>query len=200
MSGLNKIKWILGITLVFLLILTTNLIDRHNFTVVRDSIEAIYADRLVAQDILIDLAKVVWRKEVAYSNPDMPAAPRDHAEIDAAIDLFLETRLTRQEDVAFTQLRAALQELKETETALASGNADRQAILAAIAPVKEQLDELFEIQLAEGRRKLFEGSKAISSADLFTQLEIGALVILAIAVQVIILYTPKLDDSGDGMV
>lgn len=61
-----KIKWVLGIVLVFLLVLTTNLVDRQNFLVVKESMEAIYADRLVAQDIIFDLSKLIWEKEAAY--------------------------------------------------------------------------------------------------------------------------------------
>lgn len=47
------------------------------------------------------------------------------------------------------------------------------------------------IQEEEGRRELYESKKAISAANLFTQLEIAALVVMAIGVQIIILYTPK---------
>jgi hypothetical protein len=68
-------------------------------------------------------------------------------------------------------------------------------VRAAIESVKKDLDDLSAIQVREGRRQLFEGKKALSSADLFTQLEIGALVVLAIAVQVVILYTPGMIDE-----
>ena len=44
-------------------------------------------------------------------------------------------------------------------------------------------------------RQLFTSRKAIGNAELFTQLEIAALAVLAIAVQFIILYTPKQEES-----
>ncbi len=67
MNLFNKIKWILGISLIFLLILMTNLIDRSNFMIVNDSIETLYADRLVAQDIIYSLSKELAKKEVSYA-------------------------------------------------------------------------------------------------------------------------------------
>jgi hypothetical protein len=47
MTVFNRLKWILGILMVFVVILATNLLDRNNFLRVRDSVVAIYEDRLV---------------------------------------------------------------------------------------------------------------------------------------------------------
>lgn len=69
--------------------------------------------------------------------------------------------------------------------------------MAAIEQLKGDLDDLSDIQMMEGRRQLFAGKKAVSSADLFTQLEIVALILLAIAVQIIILYSPRVEGVED---
>jgi len=52
MAFYNKAKWILGILMVFVLIIATNLIDKNNFLKVRDSVVTIYEDRLVAKDLI----------------------------------------------------------------------------------------------------------------------------------------------------
>ena len=54
MTFFNKIKWTLGILMVFVLIVTTNLIDRNNFVRVKDSVVSIYEDRLVAKNLILE--------------------------------------------------------------------------------------------------------------------------------------------------
>ncbi|PPK85125.1 chemoreceptor-like protein with four helix bundle sensory module [Neolewinella xylanilytica] len=194
MTLFEKTKWVLGIVLVFLLVLTTNLIDRRNFRDVKASIEAIYADRLVAQDILFEIYKVINRKELVYSTQD-PAdlgdvVGADQERIATAVDRFAATRLTERETLLFNQLRENLTDLSGVEKDLPTGTASRREVIEAVHRVEETLDELTAIQMQEGRRQLLMGQEAISSSDLFTQLEIGALVILALGVQVIILYSP----------
>jgi len=53
----NKVKWVLGILIVFILILATNLIDRNNFIRVKDSVVTIYEDRLIASDLVFEMFK-----------------------------------------------------------------------------------------------------------------------------------------------
>ena len=62
MNFFNKIKWILGILIVFVLIITTNLIDRNNFVRVRDSVVTIYEDRLIVKGIIYDISKTIQEK------------------------------------------------------------------------------------------------------------------------------------------
>ncbi len=201
MTVFNKIKWVLGIVLVFLLVLTTNLVDRQNFRVMKDSIEAIYADRLVAQDIILDISKEVWEKEIGYASagspPPVDRITTGHAGIGQAIDRFAATTLTPQEEVVFDRLKASLRELKEREDALATGQVSRREVMESLETVKEELVELSAIQMKEGRRQLFAGKEAVGLADLFTQLEIGALLILAVCVQVIILYSPGFEKEPE---
>ena len=63
MGFYNKLKWILGILMVFVLIIATNLIDKNNFVRVRDSVVTIYEDRLVANDLIFEMLKSVQEKE-----------------------------------------------------------------------------------------------------------------------------------------
>src|SRR5690606_29299306 len=70
MAFYNKIKWILGILMVFVLIITTNLIDRNNFIRVRDSVVTIYEDRLIANDLIFEISKLVQEKEMAVAMSD----------------------------------------------------------------------------------------------------------------------------------
>ena len=192
MTLFDKIKWVLGIVLVFLLVLTTNLVDRQNFRVMKDSLQAIHDDRLVAQDLLFSISREIWERETAYAGPS-PTSP-DYSGIDQSISRFASTTLTPQEGELFSRLKAGLEELKRREAAFSRGEADSAEVKQSLGRVKEDLQRLSAIQMREGRRQMYSGKEAIDSAEFFTQLEIGALIILAICVQVVILYSP----AGNG--
>ena len=185
MSTFDKIKWVLGIGLVFLLVLMTNLVDRQNFTVVRDSMETIYADRLVAQDIIYELSEAAWQKQLLYATSGGSGHQRLNTQLQDGLNRFADTELTQQEAAVFKRLRSGVEELIRTESLTP----------ALFERVRQDLGYLATIQVEEGERQLFTSRKAIGNAELFTQLEIAALVVLAIAVQFIILYTPKQEES-----
>ena len=99
----NKIKWILGISVVFLLIIATNYVDRSNFRRVQNSIETIYEDRLVAQDLVFKMSLIIQHKVLDYSIDDSLRMDKDYrqdnANMDSLLVRFHETRLTRNEAV-----------------------------------------------------------------------------------------------------
>ncbi|SEP60027.1 MCP four helix bundle domain-containing protein [Neolewinella agarilytica] len=197
MTLFNKIKWILGIVLVFLLVITTNLIDRQNFMIIEASIETIYADRIIAQDIIYDISKEVTKKEISYVKPNSDQFPdgnsSENNRIEEYLKLFATTKLTAKEKMVFDQLKSKLRDLRLTEASVVRDQKSGERLQTAILAVREQLDELADIQVQEGKRELYESKKALGTAHLFTQLEIAALILMAILIQVIILYSPKLD-------
>jgi hypothetical protein len=65
------------------------------------------------------------------------------------------------------------------------------SLKSQIKTISNTLSDLSDIQIAEGKRQMQIGKKAIESVELLTQLEIWIMVILGIIVQVIILYDPK---------
>lgn len=199
MTFFNKIKWILGISLVFFIILATNLIDRNNFVIVKNSVESIYADRLVAQDIIMDLTILMWEKKAAYIQLDQAQFEEKNSTINTRLDelmeLFSTTRLTRKEEVVFGQLEKNLSHLVQQEAGLAEQPISDQAYEDQIALIKNNLDDLSAIQLKEGRRQLLESQRAVDTVDLFTHLEIYALIILAIIIQILVMYNPTSEES-----
>ena len=70
MAFYDKLKWILGILMIFILIITTNLIDKNNFLSVRDSVITIYEDRLIADDMVFEMLKNIHKKELAMASKD----------------------------------------------------------------------------------------------------------------------------------
>jgi len=70
MDFYNKVKWILGILMIFILIIATNLIDRNNFLRIKDSLDTIYEDRLIVKDLIFKMSKSVQEKELAVARLD----------------------------------------------------------------------------------------------------------------------------------
>ncbi|PHI18939.1 chemotaxis protein [Lewinellaceae bacterium SD302] len=179
--------------MVFLIVLGTNLVDRQNFFIVGDAIETIYADRLVAQDIIHDLSTSIQWKEFLYThgtgNTDL-TKDTPNFNVQEWENRFAETKLTQSEERVFGHLKEELSRLNKLEkSAMSSENLAH--IKESINDIQVFISELSEIQLSQGRRELQRGRKAIGSAHLFTQIEIVALIIMALAVQAIILYDPK---------
>ncbi len=195
MTVFDKLKWALAILLVFVLVLATNLVDRNHFHRIAQSVQTIYADRVVANDLLFDMAALVHEKELALERRDTAFFRSRAAKVDAAMDGFLEryaqTYLTADERLAFDDLRAHLDALRALEARGTdpwddAGDRYRQRL----AEIREDLRRLSKIQLVEGQRQVSLSERSMETMALFTRIEIVFLVLLAVLVQVIILYRP----------
>ncbi len=192
MTFFTKIKWVLSVLLVFFLILATNLIDKDNFRRVKNSIVTIYEDRLVANDLIFELSQLVHQKELAAATADTEffntPNQRVNEKIDILIEKYLTTKLTDREEKTFGLLQDDLQTLRKMEVPQPR---DESAYLRELANIKDNLRELTKIQLREGRNQLAISKEAVKNVELFTRMEIYLLIFLAIAIQLIIIYTPK---------
>lgn len=196
MNFFNKVKWILGILIVFVLIITTNLIDRNNFVRVRDSVVTIYEDRLIVKGIIYDISKTIQEKEVAVAKSDTSffeaENPKINKELEVLISNYEKTKLTDEENKNFNDLKAHLKDLKASEQQFIDSElSDKSAINNDIYAIKANLDDLSRIQLDEGNKQMAISKRAIDTVELFTQMEIYFLIFLALLIQIIIIYQPK---------
>ncbi|UWX56330.1 MCP four helix bundle domain-containing protein [Maribacter litopenaei] len=196
MTILNKIKWVLGILMIFVLIIATNLIDRNNFLRVKDSVITIYEDRLVVNDIIFEFAQYVQEKEIAMISLDSAFYGKRNNEINDKIQNLIiryeETKLTKEEDKVFSNFKENLEDLETQEvTFVQSDFSEKESLQSIIDEVQENLHDLSKIQLSEGGRQMNISKKAVDAVELFTRLEIYVLIFLAVLVQIIILYNPK---------
>ncbi len=196
MAFYNKVKWVLGILMVFVLILATNLIDRNNFLRVKDSVVTIYEDRLVANDLIFDISKSIQEKEVAAIKLDSVFFFDKNNQINEGLHDFIktfeETKLTTKEVLVFDDLKQNFKKVKDSEIVfIQSKLRNSNDLEKAILQVKKNLHDLSKIQLNEGSRQMSISKKAIDTVELFTQLEIYILIFLAIIIQIIVIYKPK---------
>lgn len=196
MTFYDKIKWVLGIMLVFGLIVVTNLIDRNNFIRVRDSVVTIYEDRLIANDLIFDLSAAMHQKEMALAVKDSTFFNQRNTALNKTIQGLMaryeQTKLTPEESRVFSDLKTNITSLaKQEEGFEGSGPSKYPKGLEALQDIKSNLADLSKIQLHEGSRQMSISKKAIDTVELFTQIEVYFLVLLAVIIQIIVMYKPR---------
>ena len=163
----NKIKWIVGILLVFVIIVTTNLIDRNNFIRVKDSVETMYKDRVVADGLLFSLLGNLHEKEIAFISNEKGFYTKRNVQLNEEIELMISnyelTRLTEKEQVLFDKLKENLRLLSQSETNFANSDfVDISNLSGIFQEVKKNLRGLSNIQLIlVGYRKRYRQLHAL---------------------------------------
>jgi len=192
MKFLAKIKWIASILLVFFIVLVTNIIDRDNFNKLSYSVKTMYEDRIVAGDLLFEISRVIQDKKIAIlsSENQVPESERERQNkaLEELIKKYSQTKLTEKEQFIFNQLQDELKSLKQKErNALDKSNPEA---LENIEKIDQNLYDLSKIQLEEGKRQVSISDQTKDTINLFTQAEIIFLILMAVLIQIIILYKP----------
>jgi len=200
MNGLfNKLKWIAGLVVVFLLILATNLIDRQHFIRVKDALITIYEDRLVVKGYVFELSQLLEKKRIALAASDASYFETENEAVNDSIDVLVEkfynTKLTKDEKRHLDSFSKHIKKLESDEQRYQSSElvtGEPSATLEKdLATLKEDLHALASIQLNEGKRQLYIATRSVDIIDQFTRIEIIVLFIIGVLVQVIILYKPR---------
>lgn len=196
MSIINKIKWVASILLVFAIVLATNLIDKNNFNQLRHSVTTIYEDRIVASDIIFELTISIQEKEIALAVTDKAFFAERNERVNQVLADLIEryetTKLTGRESDIFDYLKEDLEELKQLEQAYVDSDfTEVEALAENLDRIVHRLHDLSKIQLKEGRRQLLISNRVMEDVNFLTQMEIIFLIVIAVLVQIIILYRPK---------
>ncbi len=196
MTILSKVKWILGISVVFFLILATNLIDKENFNKANRATTSLYEDRLVAKGILLDITFLLHEKEVAYFKNDSAFLQTQlepmNASINELISAFEKTSMIGAENRTFMELRKNISSLEKIENSISSYDSKSgERMLNQLELALQNIKRLTAIQTQEGKRQVSHAKKAFDSVKLYTTIEIYMLLALAIIAQFIVIYSAK---------
>lgn len=193
MNIFTKIRWVASILLVFFIVLITNIIDRDNFNRLTNSVKTMFEDRIVASDLLFDITRIIKEKQIAVLTSDTNFFKNQNNKLNQEIDQLLGryeiTKLTEKEKRHFNLLQEELKSLKQKEKS--DVNLSNGELIKSIAIIDEHLYKLSKIQLQEGKEQVLISNKAKDTINLYTQGEIIFLIIMAVLVQIIILYKPK---------
>ena len=196
MINIPKIKKVASILLIFLIVLSTNIVDNKNFNRLKKSVTTIYKDRIVASDLLFESLLLIHEKEMALVSSDsifyQKRNEQTNQQIKNYIETYEQTKLTLKEQTLFNNFKNEFNHLNKLEERYVGSNRDNKAeLLKSIDNITHTLQSLSKIQLDEGKQQMFMSNKAIKAIDLFTQVEIIFLIMMAIIIQVIIFYDPK---------
>ncbi len=192
---LTKLKWAGALLFMMLVIIATNFVDRHNFEKLQESINSIYQDRLVVNDIIFEINLLLQEKELAILEQNDAFYNQRNKEINTEINQLLEkfkaTKLVPVEATTLNDLEQNLDQLYRLENKLGQAPQSYKELQIKINTLETNLHSLSKIQLEEGRRQLFIGKKAIASVDLYTKMEVYILIFLALLLLVTLFYRPK---------
>lgn len=199
MSFYNKLKWVLAIVLVFVLLVTTKIIDSRHFKKVKDSVVTIYEDRLIADDLIFEMSRSLHEKEIAAVVMDTAFFKGLNSDVNKDIEDYItrfeKTKLTSKEKTVFDNFKANFDRLRKTEQAFISNEfSSNESILQDITNIREDLYELTKIQLVEGNRQMSISKEAIESVDFYGKIEIYFLAFIAVLILILVLFKPSVKE------
>lgn len=179
-----------------MLILVTNLIDKDSFKRVNQAIESIYEDRLVVSEMLFDISNEMFKKELAFKLVDTSyyeeLYKKRRIKISDILSKYKNTKLTDEEARIFEKLQLNLENIREAEDEfIKSGFTETGDLDKHIQSAQNYLADLSEIQVKQGKKQVELSKKDMGLVELFTKIEIYILVILAVFMQITIMYKPK---------
>lgn len=196
----NKIRAGAALAMVFLLIIATNMVDSNHFKVVRKSLTIVYEDRLLAKDYIYKISRQLQVKRVLMQNIDNDQLFAINSAVNDSIQsLILKyevTKLTENELVRFESLKEKFSQLIAYENELPQGESlDREfhslkTVQDLFMEIYNDLDFLSQIQLEESKREINHSNKTISKSNFISRLEIAALIIIGIMIQLLIFIKP----------
>lgn len=183
---------------VMLMMVMISYMHKRHLTDLEEKITSIYEDRLVAENYIFDLSKMMNSKKVALNVETElveKIALANHA-VDELIYDYERTKLTEKENILFQKLKKDISVSKEFESqiihnpTLPQQSSMRKVLDTQYDLILEDLDRLSEIQLYEGKRLLETSNQVIASNGITNRLEV-ALLIVIILVFLMAVSSPK---------
>ena len=181
----------------FILVLASNRLNQRNFSTVEQSVNSVFEDRLVVQEYIYRLNNLFHKKELALAKNELNTNTlAESSDIEKILSNFAKTELTVKESRYLSDLRSSYSELQEMEKNLsvknASGSAEmKRDISSKLTRINNDLDELSEVQLSEGRQLTQRSQRSLGMNQLLSRLEIVFLVIIGILFLLIVFHREK---------
>ncbi|NVK49283.1 MAG: MCP four helix bundle domain-containing protein [Cyclobacteriaceae bacterium] len=206
----KKIQAMFIISMLLLLIYAKNLIERQSFREISSTFTEVYNDRLVVESYIFDISERLFQiqKLVDHCNLDydyskvIDEIDGQEKEILSIVEEFEKTKLTDQEADYLKDFRAIIENdlaIKSYEllyTDSSGVNIDQVKLYDnKISQARKDLDDLSQIQLAEGDRLIKKAKKLINRSQIWAQFEVALLIIL-IVVMFWLIFRKSKDTKG----
>lgn len=176
--------------LLCLLVLFSNYIDRDHTNNVKNSINTLYNDRLIAEDYILKMTIDVYQIKEALNTSTSKSNIADEritnllSDIHAVCNAYLKTKLTESEDIRFTELRQLLNEFEPSQVnsiQFKSENANKALVL---------LNELSAIQLEESKLIMDRAEMLYNSGNTSLQFTSAIILVILLVLQALV-FTSK---------
>jgi hypothetical protein len=196
-----KIKVIFSLIVVIFLVFVTNRVDKKHFTQVQDTINTLFYDRIVAQDYLFKMDRILndlnYQINLSELQPLADEAwNNSNTELDRLIDLYSETKLTKKEEATLDKFRANLEDLRIYGPELL--NAPSEDLLNRVNnefnQINGNISDLSTIQVEESKNLKVQAQKSLRDNAILSNIEIIALIGLGILFQLAIFFLGRNKD------
>lgn len=191
---MKKISSVLYLLAIFGILYAANRVDQRHFETAQHTLNSIYKDRVVAQNIIYQLNSIFNKRLLSYytlsskddSKPDFSG---QDATIFKLLDEFRETKLTKPEAASFAALEKNYQKLlkleERTDFSLEENKSEHLQTLEQIA---FDLNQLSQIQVTESSNLKALGKKSLETKRLMSMTEIALMVLILIVILFFIFY------------
>lgn len=200
----NKMTAALLLSLVLVLTLLNNLVERNRFKQLDKSFSSIYEDRLLVEGYIFHLYENLKKEQDlldAVNGKEMALRTREELTtfaIDRNLLLtkYAQTYLTPEEESAFNHLKTTLEQINLLETEIAGKQVDLAQLISAHHKITDEaletLSTLADIQTAEGAALRHKSERLILGSVSFSHFEMVLLIVLAVMIQALVLSSKSL--------
>ncbi|WP_088323089.1 hypothetical protein [Polaribacter tangerinus] len=189
----NRINIGLALTIVFLLVLATNRIDKRHFETVQETLTTMHKDRVLAQDYVYKMSDIVHKKRLFLIDSNSVFNKTiSNKQFETLIDVFATTKLTVNESKTFISLQENFQKLKAINQKKGTSFEEENMFLQAL---ETDLNNLSIIQVSESQNLMSVAQKSLDNNNLISNIEIGFLILIGAIIQFTIFYKFKKDIS-----
>ncbi len=196
----RKIRTGLLLAAIFVLLFLKNSMDSKNVAELGASFSSVYEDRLLVESYIYRMSDHLFRKKIMLDSVVgaraalliMPEIARYNDTIQSIIVAYEETKLTKTEEIYFTDFKEnvrSLERLEETYFQHAEQGIDDEQVKTLLDRefnnASANLHHLSGIQLSEGKLLNDYSKKIVAGSTVMAKFEIG--ILIAIGLMIIVL-------------
>ncbi len=196
LTVLQRISVGLILAIAFLLVLVSNRLDNRHFETIQNTVNSVYKDRVVAQNLIYELSTILHKKALRFSldQTNSEAHIKENSEVANILTEFRKTELTSKEYNLLLELSEDFEDFLTLEKKMISPQVTAQQkteVLTALNSMRQQLDGLAKIQLEESEQLTELSNKSLGMNVLMSRLELGLMIVIGIAMMALIFYPIK---------
>lgn len=193
----QRIQMGLVLALAFLLVLGSNRLDQRHYSIIQTTVNSVYKDRVVVQDIIYQLNNFFHEKKLRFMQHESPTInTSENGTIDALLVVFKHTKLTQEEAKLLNNLKIHYSFLTGLEhemqqNPIAFNKASSKKVLQTLQEIEQDLNGLAAIQLSESAQLTQLSIKSLGMNILLSKLEVAFLIIIGVSMLFLIFYPVK---------